>query len=90
MKAHPRRAQSVDVRDTSTRSPGRYEIRIRGPIGQTILAAFPALSARQVGGDTLLRGHLPDQAALYGVLHQIEALGLELVEVRRPDADGLE
>jgi superfamily II DNA or RNA helicase len=35
------------------------------------------------GGDTLLSGDLPDQAALYGVLHQIEALGLELLEVRR-------
>jgi hypothetical protein len=27
---------------------------------------------------------LADQAALYGVLAQIEELGLELVEVRRP------
>jgi hypothetical protein len=26
---------------------------------------------------------LPDQAALYGVLAEIEALGLELLEVRR-------
>jgi hypothetical protein len=31
----------------------------------------------------LLSGDLPDQAALYGVLHQIEALGLELLEPRR-------
>jgi hypothetical protein len=27
--------------------------------------------------------HRPDQAALYGVLSEIEALGLELLEVRR-------
>jgi hypothetical protein len=26
---------------------------------------------------------VPDQAALYGVLAQVEALGLELLEVRR-------
>jgi hypothetical protein len=35
------------------------------------------------GGDTLLRGALPDQSALHGVLAQIEALGLELLELRR-------
>jgi hypothetical protein len=34
----------------------------------------------------VLTGTLADQAALYGVLAQIEALGLELLEVRRlPD-----
>jgi hypothetical protein len=32
----------------------------------------------------VLTGPLADQAALYGVLGQIEALGLELLEVRRP------
>jgi hypothetical protein len=32
---------------------------------------------------TVLTGPLPDQAALYGVLAEIEALGLELLEVRR-------
>jgi hypothetical protein len=88
MRTHPREGQSVDVTQGSTGRPGPYEIRVRGPIGPMILGAFPAFSARQVGGDTLLWGRLPDQAALYGVLHQLEDLGLELVEVRRPDADG--
>lgn len=31
----------------------------------------------------MLTGMLPDQAALYGVLAEAEALGLELIEVRR-------
>jgi hypothetical protein len=35
------------------------------------------------GSETLLVGPLVDQAALNGVLSQIEALGLELLEVRR-------
>jgi hypothetical protein len=35
------------------------------------------------GKDTLLNGKLPDQAALYRVLHQIEAFGLEMLEFRR-------
>ena len=34
-------------------------------------------------GDTVLRGEVRDQAALYGLLERIQALGLELVEVRR-------
>jgi hypothetical protein len=60
-----------------------YQIRIRGRLGRTIRAAFPALRAEKQGEDTLLAGVLADQAALHGVLTQIEALGLELVEVRR-------
>jgi hypothetical protein len=34
------------------------------------------------GGNTVLTGRLADQAALYGVLAEAEALGLELIEVR--------
>lgn len=59
------------------------QIRVRGRLGRTMRAAFPGLRAQVQGGDTLLAGALPDQAALYGVLARIEALGLELIEVRR-------
>jgi hypothetical protein len=62
----------------------RVVIRVRGHLGPTLLEAFPALTANREGEDTLLSGPLSDQAALYGVLHQIEALGLELLEVRCP------
>jgi hypothetical protein len=31
----------------------------------------------------VLRGEVADRAALYGVLERIEALGLELLDVRR-------
>ena len=63
--------------------PVRYQIRVRGRLGQTMRRAFPALHAETQGEDTLLAGALADQAALFGVLTRIEALGLELVEVRR-------
>jgi hypothetical protein len=63
--------------------PQRYQIRVRGRLGQTMLAAFPVLQARTDGDQTVLTGTLADQAALYGVLAEIEALGLELLEVRR-------
>jgi len=63
--------------------PQRYEICVRGRLGETIRFAFPALQARTSGDATVLTGMLADQAALYGVLAEIEALGLELIEVRR-------
>jgi hypothetical protein len=67
--------------------PQRYQIRVRGVLGQTIRSGFPALRARAEGGNTVLTGVLADQAALYGVLAEAEALGLELLEVRRLAAD---
>ncbi len=67
-----------------TRDPRRqvYEIRVRGHLGPRMLRAFEALSAQPEGDDTLLRGVLSDQAALYGVIARLETLGLELVEIR--------
>jgi hypothetical protein len=35
------------------------------------------------GGETVLKGLLVDRSAVYGVLAQIEALGLDLIELRR-------
>jgi hypothetical protein len=61
----------------------QYEIRVRGRLGPTICQAFPALSARIRGDKTILSGRIPDQSALYGVLHELEALGVELIELRR-------
>jgi hypothetical protein len=63
--------------------PARYTIRVRGRLGETLLSAFPGLHGEFRAGATVLAGELPDQAALHGVLAQIEALGLELLEVRR-------
>ena len=71
------------------RDPGRYEIRVRGPIGPTMIQAFPTLSVSRTGQDTLLIGSLPDQSALYGVIHQLEALGLRLLEIRCPPGSDL-
>jgi 2-hydroxychromene-2-carboxylate isomerase len=66
----------------------RYEIRIAGALSDSLLGAFPDFDAELRGHETLLVGALPDQSALHGVFAQIEALGLELLEVRqRPDPD---
>jgi hypothetical protein len=68
--------------DEATRSVC-YEIRVRGVLGDLLLGAFPDLRAQTHGTETVLTGPLADQAALYGLLAQLEALGLELLEVRR-------
>ena len=95
MRANPLDADSdrmaANAKATGGSKPPRYEIRVRGPIGPTMMQAFPTLAAASRGHDTLLTGSLPDQSALYGVIHQLEALGLELLEIRclptsvRPD-----
>jgi len=59
-----------------------YAIRINGHLGAMVLAAFPALVPQQHGTDTVLTGSL-DRSALYGVLDQIDALGLDLLEIRQ-------
>jgi hypothetical protein len=67
-------------------APALYTIRIRGHLGATLLSAFPALASRQHGAHTVLTGLL-DRSALYGVLAEIEALGLDLLEVRQVTLD---
>jgi LuxR family maltose regulon positive regulatory protein len=62
--------------------PDVYLLRISGHLGQTALSAFPSMVAQLKGGDTLLTGVL-DRSALYGVLAEIEALNLDLIELRR-------
>jgi hypothetical protein len=63
--------------------PGLYTIRIKGRLGATGLSAFPSMESELKCGETVLIGVLEDRSALFGVLAQIEALGLELLELRQ-------
>ena len=67
-------------------APAPYLIRIRGHLGATMLSAFPAMTPRWHGADTVLTGLL-DCSALYGVLAEIEALGLDLLEIQKLTPD---
>jgi hypothetical protein len=47
-----------------------------------VLTAFPALAPQHHGAHTVLTGLL-DQSARYGLLAEIEALGLDLLKIRK-------
>ena len=64
-----------------------YTIRIRGRLGATALSAFPAMTAELRGDETVITGRLEDRSALYGVVAQLEALDLELLELRQVPGD---
>jgi hypothetical protein len=61
----------------------RYEIRIRGRVSNAVLATFDPLESDVERVETILHGPIRDQAELHGLLHRLQALGLELIEVRR-------
>jgi hypothetical protein len=63
-------------------APALYMIRVDGHLGALALSAFPGMTPRRKGTHTVLTGWL-DQSALYGVLAEMEALGLVLLEVRQ-------
>jgi hypothetical protein len=60
----------------------RYRITIAGSLGAIGREAFADFDIQANGTNTVLTGTL-DQAALYGALNRILALGLELVELSR-------
>ncbi|MFB4300883.1 hypothetical protein [Actinomadura sp. NTSP31] len=63
-----------------------YEIRIKGRLRGSLQGAFAGLNVTVKPVETVVWGPDLDQAALYGVLEQVHALGLDLIEVRRlPD-----
>jgi hypothetical protein len=60
-----------------------FEIHVRGLLPADVLEELDGLTTTVVPARTVLSGVVADQAALYGVLNRLQALGLELVEVRR-------
>ena len=68
-------------------APALYMIRVDGHLGAMMLSAFPGMTPQEKGTHTVLTGWL-DQSALYGVLAEMEALGLVLLEVRQLEPGG--
>jgi hypothetical protein len=80
-------AHYVRRQDAHVATPlGVYTIRIKGRLGATALSAFPTMTCELQGSETVLVGLLQDQSAVFGAIAQIEALGLELIELRQVGA----
>jgi hypothetical protein len=60
----------------------RYEIRVAGAVPEQDLRDMGAVTLSVDQVNTVLYD-VPDQAALYGLLARLRALGVEVVEVRR-------
>ena len=62
-----------------------YEIRVHGRVPEAWQDVFADMQMRVIedagGPVTILRGSLPDQAALHGVLQNLYDLGLGLIKV---------
>jgi hypothetical protein len=59
-----------------------YEIRIAGLVPPGALHGFAEMAAEQ-RTETVVRGPLPDQAALHGLLARLESSRVQLVRLRR-------
>ena len=67
-----------------------YKIRIKGHLDQQWTEWFEGLTITlEDNGDTLLTGHVVDQAALHGLLRKVRDLGMPLLSVDnvKPDPE---
>ena len=68
--------------------PEQYRIRVKGhlPEGWSELLEGMEIDC-EPGGDTALTGPVKDQAALYGLIARLQALGLTLISVNEVRAN---
>jgi hypothetical protein len=60
-----------------------YEIRIRGVLTDAVAGELADALRAFAPTETVLRGHVADQAELRGVLARLQELGCELLEAKR-------
>ena len=59
-----------------------YQIKVKGHLDDALAGWFENLTISNLeGGDAVISGRLPDQAALQGILSRIGSLGLNLISV---------
>ena len=61
----------------------RYEIRVKGRLGDAVIHSFEGMDAEVEPVETVLHGPVESQERLRRLLDQVQSMGLELVEVRR-------
>jgi len=73
--------------ESSGFTPSDYEICIKGRLGSETAAWFEDMTLtvndETSPSQTIIRGHIVDQAALYGLISRARDLGLTLVSVKR-------
>ena len=75
--------QSMSDEPAGAPPTGRYEIRVRGRVSDSLLGQFEALKASTEPVETVIHGDLRDSAELFALLARIELLGLELLGVHK-------
>ena len=79
-----RRMAHKDSPARNLAQPSIYQIRIQGHLGPQWTDWFGGLTiTHEDNGETLLRGLVIDQAALYGLLRTVRDLGMPLLSVIR-------
>jgi hypothetical protein len=68
-----------DGKDHDT--PGFYQIRVKGELDPSWSDWFDGFTITSAEGNTELTGQVADQAALLGILTQLNNLGLSLISV---------
>src|SRR5689334_9599401 len=88
MSGHHIGSYRARVTTSPDTEPLPYEVRIGGHLDARWASSFPGMAlSRQDDGTTVLRGALPDQAALHGVLARLRDAGVPLLSVTQGGDD---
>lgn len=68
--------------------PARYEIKVKGLLGNQWLSWFEGVSIETEGGLTTITADVPDQSALHGLIARVRDLGLPLISINRFEKNG--
>jgi hypothetical protein len=80
--------QNGDLHEEPAIQPFLYEIRVRGSLSDDLWKDwFDNLSISPDGEESVLRGSVPDHAALYGLLARLRDLAIPLIAVNVLDAE---
>ena len=63
-----------------------YTIRLREKLDDGWGEWFESMKMTTDGDGTVLAGHLPDQAALHGIIARVQRLGLQLVAINQQES----
>lgn len=68
--------------------PAKYEVKVRGLLGNQWLSWFEGMSIETEGSSTIITAQVPDQSALHGLIAKVRDIGLPLISIRRFEDNG--